>query len=51
MHPRVSDTRVYVAFSTLIVVVAFAEEGALEKALGRLPEKIVRPPQAALMDR
>lgn len=51
LHPRVSDSRGYVVFPTLIVVTAFAEEVALEMDLRRLPEKIAHPPEIALMDR
>lgn len=44
-EPR-SDSRVYVFFSTLIIVVDFTEEVALEKALERLPKKIgPQPPR------
>ena len=41
-----SDSRIYVLFSTLIIVVDFTEEVALEKVLERLPTKIgPQPPR------
>lgn len=41
-----SDSRIYVLFSNLIIVVDFTEEVALEKVLERLPKKIgPQPPR------
>ena len=41
-----SDSRIYVLFATLITVLDFTEEVALEKVLERLPKKIgPQPPR------